>query len=207
MYKHVIKRILDILLSLGGILLLWLPMVFVAIAIKLDTPGPVFFTQRRVGLHKKEFTIYKFRTMRMEAPHESAPAVLDLEAVQFTKLQLFLRASSIDELPQLLNILIGNMSIIGPRPCLWNEFELIEKRDACRAYEALPGLTGWAQVNGRDELPMDVKVGYDAEYVDKLSFAMDMKCFFMTIAKVLRREGVVEGGVPVQEMQKEGVNQ
>ncbi len=196
MYKHVIKRALDIIISFFGLLLLWLPMVFVAVAIKLDTPGPVFFTQRRVGLHRKEFTIYKFRTMRTDAPHDLATAMLDPEEVRFTKLQLFLRSTSIDELPQMVNILLGDMSIIGPRPVLKKEERLLTERDKYGANDVLPGLTGWAQINGRDELSAEEKARYDGEYVDKLSFAMDLTCFFMSIAKVLRREGVVEGGVP-----------
>ena len=196
MYKHVIKRTLDIVISLCGILVLWLPMVFVAIAIKLDTPGPAFFTQRRVGLHRKEFTIYKFRTMRVEAPHNMSTAMLDPSMVRFTKLQLFLRSTSIDELPQIVNILRGDMSIVGPRPVLPREEFLLAEREKYGANDVLPGLTGWAQINGRDIISAERKARYDGEYADKLSFAMDLKCFVMTIAKVLRREGVVEGGVP-----------
>lgn len=208
MYKRFVKRALDIVISLVGLVVAFVPMLVVAVIVKLDTPGPVFFRQRRIGLHKKEFTIIKFRTMRTDAPHEAATRDLDLDAVRFTKAQLFLRSFSLDELPQLFNILRGHMSIIGPRPVLASETELIAERDKYGANDILPGLTGWAQINGRDELTLAEKARYDGEYVERVNFLMDCKCFFLTIWCVLRRYGVVEGdGTAVEAKEKEVVNQ
>ena len=199
MYKHFFKRLIDILLSGIAILFLAFPMLIVAIIIKIDSPGPVLFRQKRVGLHKKHFTILKFRSMPTTVPK-------DLPTHQFSakdclsKWQRFIRKSSIDELPQLFNIFAGSMSICGPRPALWNQYDLIEKRDAYGANDVRPGLTGWAQINGRDELEIDVKAKLDGEYTAALNggalkgFAMDVKCFFGTITSVLKADGVVEGG-------------
>ena len=186
MYKKFFKRLIDILLSLGGIAVLWLPMVIIAVAIKLDSKGPVFFKQKRVGIHKSHFNILKYRTMRTHQLTDPKKWI--------TKVGGFLRKTSLDELPQLFNILAGDMSVIGPRPALWNQYDLIEERDKYGANDVRPGLTGWAQINGRDELEIPVKARLDGEYVERMSFGFDCKCFFGTVASVLRSDGVVEGG-------------
>lgn len=202
MYVKLWKRMLDVILSVIGIVILAIPMFIIACAIKLDTPGPVFFQQRRVGVHKRYFNIIKFRSMPVTVPH-------DLPTHQFraedslSRWQRFIRSSSLDELPQLFNILVGHMSVIGPRPALWNQEDLIEERDKYGANDIRPGLTGWAQINGRDELPIDVKARYDGEYVEQMSFAFDCRCFFGTIGKVLHREGVVEGGAGALEKREQ----
>ena len=207
MYKHFIKRFIDIVLSLIGIIILALPMLILAIIIKIDDPGPVFFTQKRVGIHKKHFKLYKFRSMKMSTPHDTPTHLLENPEQYITKIGKFLRKSSLDELPQIFCILCGTMSIIGPRPALWNQYDLIEERDKYGANDVRPGLTGWAQINGRDELEIPIKAGLDGEYVEKLNagrfkgFAMDIKCFFGTIASVLKSDGVVEGGTG--ELKKE----
>ncbi len=193
MYKHVIKRLLDILLSFVGILALAIPMLIIAVMIKLDTKGPVFFKQKRIAIHKKTFTILKFRSMPIDVPHDT-PTHQFTEDAQLTRLQRALRKFSIDELPQLFCILIGTMSIIGPRPALWNQDDLVAERDKYGANDVKPGLTGWAQINGRDELPIPIKARLDGEYVQRMSFLFDCKCFFGTISSVLRHEGYVEGG-------------
>ena len=194
MYQNHIKRYLDIILSLGGIIILALPMALIAIAIKLDSPGPVFFKQKRVGKSKEHFNILKFRTMRTDTPHDAPTHELSNPEKWITKTGKILRKTSLDELPQLFNILKGEMSIIGPRPALWNQFDLIEERDKYNANDIRPGLTGWAQISGRDELEIDVKAAFDGEYVEKLSLSFDIKCFLGTISSVLRSDGVVEGG-------------
>ncbi len=189
-----IKRATDIILSLVGLVLLS-PLLFaIALLIKLDTPGPIFFKQKRIGRYKTYFYIYKFRTMRTDTPKDMPTHLLAYPDAYITKLGKFLRKTSLDELPQIINILVGQMSIIGPRPALWNQYDLIAERDKYGANDVRPGLTGWAQINGRDELPIEVKAKYDGEYVQKMSFAFDCKCFFGTIACVLKKEGVVEGG-------------
>ena len=193
MYKKFFKRFLDIALSFLGLLVLAIPMIIVAIIIKLDSKGPVLFTQRRIGIHKKEFTIYKFRSMKTDVPKDVPTHLLADSESFMTGWQKFIRKVSIDELPQLFNILIGDMSIIGPRPALWNQFDLIEERDKYGANDVRPGLTGWAQINGRDELPIPIKARFDGEYIEKFSFLFDCKCFFGTISKVLCSDGVVEG--------------
>ncbi len=194
MYGKFIKRLLDILLSfLGLVCLSWLFLLFIVI-IKIDDPGPAFFTQKRVGKNKKEFKLHKFRSMRMDTPHDCPTHMLENPDQYITRVGRFLRKSSLDELPQIWDIFVGNMSVIGPRPALWNQFDLIEERDKYGANDVKPGLTGWAQINGRDELETEIKAKFDGEYVEKLSFAMDMKCFFGTITKVISSEGVVEGG-------------
>lgn len=194
MYKHFFKRFMDILLSGLAIIILAFPMLIVSIIIKIDSPGPVLFRQKRVGRRKKYFTILKFRSMPVSAPHDTPTHELENADSLLSRWQRFMRRSSIDELPQLFNIFIGQMSIIGPRPALWNQYDLIEERDKYGANDVRPGLTGWAQINGRDELEIAEKARLDGEYVHKLSFGFDCKCFFGTIGKVLHHDGVVEGG-------------
>ncbi|MBQ9860450.1 MAG: sugar transferase [Clostridia bacterium] len=210
MYKHFLKRVIDVVLSFLGILLLLLPMLIVAIAIKLDSPGPIFFKQKRVGNHKTHFNILKFRTMRTDTPHDAPTHELGDPAKWITKSGKLLRKTSLDELPQLFNIFVGHMSIIGPRPALWNQYDLIEERDKYGANDIKPGLTGWAQINGRDELEIPLKARLDGEYVQNMSFLFDCKCFFGTITSVLKSDGVVEGGTGEMKRQaeeKEAINQ
>lgn len=194
MYQKVIKRIIDIILSGIGIIVAAVPMLIVAILIKIDSPGPVFFKQKRVGIHKTHFMIIKFRSMPVSAPKDTPTHELQNAASLLSPFQEAIRKYSVDEIPQLFNIFAGSMSFVGPRPALWNQYDLIEERDKYGANDVRPGLTGWAQINGRDELPIDVKAKYDGEYVKKLSFAFDAKCFFGTFFKVARAEGVSEGG-------------
>jgi O-antigen biosynthesis protein WbqP len=177
-------------------------MLIIAIAIKLDSKGPVFFKQKRVGIHKKHFNILKFRTMRTDTPHDAPTHELNDPKRWITKVGGFLRKTSLDELPQLFNIFGGSMSVIGPRPALWNQFDLIEERDKYGANDVKPGLTGWAQINGRDELEIPLKAKLDGEYVEKMSFGFDCKCFFGTVKSVLKSDGVVEGGTGELEKQK-----
>ena len=202
MYRKFGKRLIDILLSGVGILVLAPVYLLLAIAIKIDDPGPVFFTQKRVGIHKSHFQILKFRTMKMETPRDVPTHLLKNPEQYITRVGRILRKLSLDELPQIFQIFTGEMSIIGPRPALWNQFDLIDERDKYGANDVRPGLTGWAQINGRDELPIDVKARLDGEYVEKLSFAFDCKCFFGTITSVLKAEGVVEGGTGQLEKEK-----
>ncbi len=198
MYKNFFKRLLDIIFSGMGMIVLAVPMLIIAVILKIDSPGPVFFKQRRIGIHKKEFTLYKFRSMPVTAPSEVATHQLDVNAIEMSRFQKAIRKFSIDELPQLYNIFVGECSIVGPRPALWNQYDLIEERDKYGANDVLPGLTGWAQINGRDELEIDVKARLDGEYTEMLNngkgFAMDCKCFFGTIKAVISHDGVVEGG-------------
>lgn len=200
MYKHYIKRFFDIVLSFLGIIVLAIPMLIIAIVIKCDSKGPVLFKQKRVGLNKKTFTILKFRTMRVDTPRDTPTHELSAPKKWITKVGGFLRKTSLDELPQIFCIFIGTMSIIGPRPALWNQEDLIAERDKYGANNIRPGLTGWAQINGRDELEIPVKAKLDGEYVEKLNagkfkgFAMDWKCFWGTVVAVLKHDGVVEGG-------------
>ena len=194
MYRHYVKRILAIVLSLVGILALGWLLILLSIAIKLDSPGPVLFRQKRVGLGKSRFYILKFRTMRIDTPRDMPTHLLANPQQYITRVGRLLRKTSLDELPQLFNILVGHMAIIGPRPALWNQFDLIEERDKYGANDVRPGLTGWAQINGRDELEIDVKARLDGEYVENLSFAFDVRCFLGTIKAVLCRDGIVEGG-------------
>ena len=203
MYRCFLKRLIDIMISLIGILVLALPMLILAIVIKLDTPGPVLFRQKRVGLRKKHFNILKYRTMRIDTPKDTPTHMLENPEQWITKTGKFLRKTSLDELPQIFNIFVGHMSIIGPRPALWNQFDLIEERDKYGANDVRPGLTGWAQINGRDELEIPVKAKLDGEYIEKMSFFFDCKCFFGTITSVLKSDGVVEGGTGELEKQKE----
>ena len=194
MYRKFGKRLVDILLS--GIALIPLSVVYLilAIAIKMDDPGPVFFRQKRVGLNKTHFEIMKFRTMKMETPKDMPTHLLKNPEQYITRVGGFLRKYSLDELPQILQIFTGKMSIVGPRPALWNQFDLIEERDKYGANDVRPGLTGWAQINGRDELPIDVKARLDGEYVQKMGFFFDIKCMLGTILPVFTGDGVVEGG-------------
>ncbi len=189
-----IKRCMDFLIALVALLLFWWVLAILCIAIKIDSPGPVFFKQKRVGLHKTHFNILKFRTMRIDTPKDMPTHMLSNPDQYITKVGKFLRKSSLDELPQIINILKGEMSIVGPRPALWNQYDLIEERDKYGANDVVPGLTGWAQINGRDELEIPVKAKLDGEYVEKFGLAMDIKCFFGTITAVLFHKGVVEGG-------------
>lgn len=201
MYKHFFKRLIDIVLSLMGIIVLALPMLVIAIIIKIDSPGPVFFKQKRIAKGKKHFNIIKFRSMPVTAPHDTPTHQLQDAEAMLSKFQRFIRKSSIDELPQLFCIFAGQMSIIGPRPALWNQDDLIAERDKYGANDVKPGLTGWAQINGRDELEIPIKARLDGEYVEKMSFLFDCKCFFGTIKSVLKSDGVVEGGTG--EMKKQ----
>ncbi len=194
MYQTCIKRLLAIVLSLAGIICLGWLLVILSIAIKLDSPGPVLFRQKRVGQGKSHFYILKFRTMRIDTPKDMPTHLLANPQQYITRVGRFLRKTSLDELPQLFNILLGHMAVIGPRPALWNQFDLIAERDKYGANDVRPGLTGWAQINGRDELPIDVKARLDGEYVRRLSFAFDVKCFLGTIKAVISSDGVVEGG-------------
>ena len=194
MYTHFFKRLIDIVLSFIGIIVLGIPMLIIAAVIKHEDPGPALFRQKRIGKNKKYFMLLKFRSMKMSTPHDVPTHQLENPEQYLLKCGKTLRKLSLDELPQLFNILKGDMSIIGPRPALWNQDELIAERDKYGANGVKPGLTGWAQINGRDELEIPIKAKLDGEYVEKQSFLFDCKCFFGTIGKVLKSDGVVEGG-------------
>ena len=205
MYQRYCKRLLDFVLSLAACIVLAPVMLAIAVWIKLDSPGPVFFRQRRVGAHKTHFNILKFRTMRGDTPHDVPTHLLKNADSYITKSGAFLLKTSLDELPQIYNILVGEMAIIGPRPALYNQYDLIEARDKVHANDVRPGLTGLAQVNGRDELPIDVKARYDGEYAANITFLGDLKIFFGTFGYVFHRKGVVEGGTgALEEQQKAG---
>lgn len=198
MYVKYIKRVLDIALSFIGLVgLLWL-YIIIMIAIKLDSPGPVFFRQKRIGIHKKHFYIHKFRTMRIDTPKDMPTHLLANPESFITRVGKFLRKTSLDELPQFFDVFVGNMSLVGPRPALWNQDDLIAEREKYGANDVLPGVTGWAQINGRDELEIPVKAKLDGEYTQALmggkGFAMDVRCLIGTVKSVLKHEGVVEGG-------------
>ena len=201
MYKRFGKRALDLLLSGLGLVVLSPLFLIISIAIKAEDPGPVFFRQKRVGIHKTYFNIVKFRSMRQDTPHDMPTHLLNDPQRWITKTGRFLRKTSLDELPQIAQIFTGKMSIIGPRPALWNQYDLIAQRDQYGANDITPGLTGWAQVNGRDELEIEEKARLDGEYAQNISFGMDMKIFWMTVKNVLQGSGVVEGGP--KEMKKE----
>ena len=198
MYKHFVKRIIDIVGSLCGIIVLGIPMLIIAGIIKHEDPGPALFTQKRVGKKKEGqisyFQLRKFRSMRLDTPHDVPTHMLDNPDQYLLKCGKTLRKYSLDELPQMFNILKGDMAIIGPRPALWNQDDLVAEREKYGANDVKPGLTGWAQINGRDELEIPVKARFDGDYAEKESFIMDVKCFLGTIFKVFRAEGVVEGG-------------
>jgi Sugar transferases involved in lipopolysaccharide synthesis len=193
LYKTCFKRGIDLLLALiTTILLSWLFLIIIII-IKLSSEGPVFFKQKRIGINKKEFYILKFRTMRIDTPKDVPTHLLIQPEKYITAIGRFLRSTSLDELPQLFNIIKGDMSMVGPRPALWNQYDLIEERDKYGANKVRPGLTGWAQVNGRDELPIPVKAKYDGKYIENLSLGFDLKCIGKTIVTVWRRDGIKEG--------------
>ena len=198
MYKNCIKRIIDVALSGIGIILLSPLWLILTIAIKVDDPGPVFFRQKRIAQdkngEKQFFQIFKYRSMKMCTPHDTPTHLLENPEQYITKVGRFLRKTSLDELPQIFNIFFGQMSIIGPRPALWNQDDLYEERAKYGANSVVPGLTGWAQINGRDELEIDIKAKLDGEYAQKISFIFDCRCFFGTIFSVLKGEGIVEGG-------------
>ena len=208
MYKHFFKRVIDITLSFMGLVLLSPVFIVLIIAIKVTDPGPAFFTQKRVGKGKSFFPLHKFRSMKMSTPRDTPTHLLENPEQYITSVGKFLRKSSLDELPQIWDILIGNMSIIGPRPALWNQDDLVAERDKYGANDVKPGLTGWAQINGRDELEIPVKAKLDGDYVARLNagswsgFAMDVKCFFGTLISVAKSDGVVEGGTG--ELNKKG---
>lgn len=188
------KRVIDFILALLGLIFLSPVFLILIIAIKVDSKGPVLFKQKRVGIHRSHFNILKFRTMRIDTPKDTPTHLLENPEQYITKVGRFLRKTSLDELPQILNILVGSMAVIGPRPALWNQYDLIAEREKYKANDIRPGLTGWAQINGRDELAIEVKAKLDGEYVNKMSFCFDVRCFFGTIVSVLKRDGVVEGG-------------
>ncbi|QUE87191.1 sugar transferase [Exiguobacterium alkaliphilum] len=191
------KRKIDFILSLIGLIILAPLFIGIMIAIKLESKGPVFFKQKRVGLLQSHFNILKFRTMRIDAPKDTPTHLLGDPEQYITKVGKFLRKTSLDELPQIINILKGEMAVIGPRPALWNQYDLIEEREKYGANGVLPGLTGWAQINGRDELPIEIKAKLDGDYIKKMSFWMDVRCFLGTLLSVVRSKGVLEGGTGV----------
>ncbi|WP_367885020.1 sugar transferase [Enterococcus faecium] len=194
MYKDGLKRGIDFLLSLVGIIVLSPILLILCIAIKIDSKGPVIFKQKRVGKNKSHFYIYKFRTMKVDTPQETPTHLLSNPDFFITRVGKFLRKTSLDELPQLFNILKGDMAVIGPRPALWNQYDLIEERDKYHANDIRPGLTGLAQISGRDELEIDYKARLDGQYTANITPIMDLKCFFETIISVFKSDGVVEGG-------------
>ena len=189
-----LKRLFDVVLSLFALIILSPLFLVLIVAIKLDSPGPILFKQKRVGIHKTHFNILKFRTMRIDTPKDTPTHLLENPQQWITKVGRFLRKTSLDELPQIINILKGDMSIVGPRPALWNQYDLIDERDKYGANDVPVGLTGWAQINGRDELEIPLKAQLDGEYVKKMSLMMDIRCIVLTALKIVRSEGVVEGG-------------
>ncbi len=211
MYKHFVKRFLDLLLSVLGILLLTLPMLLIAIAIKIDDPGPVFFKQKRVGKKKNGeltyFMIWKFRSMKMSTPHDTPTHLLENPQQYITRVGRFIRKTSLDELPQIYQVFTGKLSAVGPRPALWTQYDLIAEREKYGANDVRPGITGWAQINGRDELEIPVKAKFDGDYVAALNagkgFCMDLRCFFGTFLSVVRADGVVEGGTGSKKKQEQ----
>lgn len=219
MYKHVIKRLIDVILSSIAIIALALPMLIIAIAIRIDDPGPVLFKQKRVGRKKNGeityFMIWKFRSMKMSTPHDTPTHLLENPDQYITRVGRFIRKTSLDELPQIYQVFTSKLSAIGPRPALWSQSDLVAERERYGANDIRPGITGWAQINGRDELEIDAKAKLDGEYAAALNagkfkgFAMDVKCFFGTIVSVLKHDGVVEGGtgeMKKNEAEKEAVN-
>lgn len=197
-----IKNCADRVLAIIALIVLSPVFLILALAIKIDSRGPVFFRQKRIGIHKTYFEILKFRTMRTDTPKDTPTHMLEDPEQYITKVGRFLRKTSLDELPQIINIAKGEMSIIGPRPALWNQYDLIEERDKYGANDVMPGLTGWAQINGRDELEIPIKAKLDGEYIKNMGPVMDLKCFFGTIGSVLSSDGVVEGGTG--EMHRNG---
>ena len=201
MYKA-LKNVIDRVLACVGFVVLLPVFLVLILAIKMDSRGPVLFRQKRVGIHKRYFNILKFRTMRIDTPKDTPTHLLENPEQYITKVGKFLRKTSLDELPQIINIIKGDMAIVGPRPALWNQYDLIAERDKYGANDILPGLTGWAQINGRDEIPIDVKARLDGEYISRQSFWMDLRCIFGTVASVLRQDGVVEGGTGALEKEQ-----
>lgn len=211
MYKSFLKRVVDIVASFLAIVLLIFPMSIIALLIKLDSKGPILFKQKRIGKNKKHFYILKFRTMRVDAPKDAPTHMLKDPTKWITKIGAFLRKTSLDELPQIFNIFVGQMSIVGPRPALWNQDDLVAERDKYGANDIRPGLTGWAQINGRDELPISTKAAFDGEYVSRLNGGffsavfMDIRCIFGTVFSVLKSDGVVEGAKEESECDDEKI--
>ena len=213
MYKHVIKRLIDLVLSSIAIIVLAIPMLIIAVAIKIDDPGPVLFKQLRVGKKKNGeityFKIWKFRSMKMSTPHDIPTHLLENPEQYITRVGRFIRKTSLDELPQIYQVFSSKLSVVGPRPALWSQEDLIAEREKYGANDIKPGITGWAQINGRDELEIDVKARFDGEYTAALNagkfkgFAMDVRCFFGTIVKVLKSYGVVEGGTGEMKKREE----
>lgn len=213
MYKHFIKRLIDIILSSMAIVVLAIPMLIIAIIIKIDDPGPVLFKQKRIGKNKNGevayFMIWKYRSMKMSTPHDTPTHLLENPEQYITRIGKFIRKTSIDELPQIYQVFMGHLSCVGPRPALWNQVDLWEERQKYGANDIKPGVTGWAQINGRDELEIPVKAKLDGEYTAALNsgwfkgFAMDIKCLFGTIISVLKSDGVVEGGTGEIKKQEE----
>lgn len=199
MYERYVKRFLDLMLGMIIFVLLLPIFLILMLSIKLDSKGPVFFRQKRVGKNKRYFNILKFRTMRTDAPKDMPTHLLQNPDAFITRTGKFLRKTSLDELPQLINIIRGDMSFIGPRPALWNQFDLIEERDRYDANSIRPGMSGLAQISGRDELPIDVKARLDGEYRKKINLWFDIRCFIGTFFSVLRQDGVVEGAQPTEE--------
>ncbi|WP_308618409.1 sugar transferase [uncultured Enterococcus sp.] len=203
MYQNSIKRVVDFILALMGIIILSPILLILCIAIKIDSRGPIIFKQKRVGLNKTHFNILKFRTMKVDTPKEMPTHLLENPDFFITQVGKLLRKTSLDELPQLFNILKGDMAVIGPRPALWNQYDLIEERDKYQANDIRPGLTGLAQISGRDELAIPVKAKIDGNYAQNISFMMDLKCFIGTIVAVFKSDGVVEGGTGTLEEKEE----
>lgn len=203
----IIKRMIDFILSLIAIIILSPIFLVLAIWVKIDSPGPVFFKQKRIGKNRTFFQIYKFRTMRSDTPKDTPTHMLNDPASFITRSGHFLRKTSLDELPQLINILKGEMAIIGPRPALWNQDDLADERDKYGANDVLPGLSGWAQINGRDELPIPIKARLDGDYVNNMSFIFDIKCIIGTVLSVVKSDGVVEGGTGVIEKAKKDLKE
>ncbi len=201
MYKNYIKRLLDFVLSFLAIILFSWLILLIGIVIKVTSKGPVFFLQKRIGIYKKEFYIIKFRTMYIHTPQSVPTHLLQNPDQYITPVGRFLRWSSLDELPQLFNIFIGDMAIVGPRPALWNQYDLINERDKYNANSVRPGLTGWAQVNGRDEIPISLKSKLDGEYIAKMGIGFDLKCLVKTVTCVMKHDGIREGAVKVDNME------
>ncbi|MBQ7155927.1 MAG: sugar transferase [Synergistaceae bacterium] len=202
MYRLFVKRLLDIALSLAALVVLAVPMCVFAMMIKLEDRGSALFAQKRVGIHKRHFMMYKFRSMRNDTPHDVPTHMLENPEQYLLRCGKWMRKYSIDELPQIINILKGDMSIVGPRPALWNQYDLLAERDRYGANDIKPGLTGWAQINGRDELEISEKARYDGEYVQRESFAFDVMCVWRTVINAVRHEGVVEGGTGAKHIQQ-----
>lgn len=200
-----VKRLIDIVLSFIALIILSPLFIIISIAIKIDSKGPVLFRQKRVGIHKSHFNILKFRTMRINTPKDCPTHLLENPNQWITRVGNFLRKTSLDELPQIWNIFVGQMSFIGPRPALWNQYDLIEERDKYGANDVRPGLTGWAQINGRDKLSIEAKARLDGEYVEKMSFKMDIRCFFATIVSVTRSDGIVEGATGAMKSESDKI--